>query len=172
VTETPKERVKVFDFGIARVEWEEMRITNIGAPLGTPGYMSPEQESGEEVDARSDIFAAGAVIYECFCGQPPAASPADMWKPAMRSRLVPSLRGSEPEYPADSGVHEASRPAPPAPEPSPVDVPAEWRALVERALARRAADRFQDARSLLGAIRRLESASAGVSQPNTGSDKS
>ncbi|MBI2391818.1 MAG: protein kinase [Deltaproteobacteria bacterium] len=48
---TPKDptapRVKIFDFGIARVEWAETRITNIGVPLGTPGYMAPEQETGE-----------------------------------------------------------------------------------------------------------------------------
>src|SRR5205085_35338 len=42
-------RVKVFDFGIARVEWAETRITNIGVPLGTPGYMPPEQEAGETI---------------------------------------------------------------------------------------------------------------------------
>ena len=64
-------RVKIFDFGIARVEWAETRITNIGVPLGTPGYMPPEQENGETVDIRSDIFALGASIYECLTGNPP-----------------------------------------------------------------------------------------------------
>src|SRR5690606_7747000 len=68
VDEDEKEIVKVFDFGIARVEWEEMRITNMGAPLGTPGYMSPEQESGGDIDARSDIYAVGAILYECLMG--------------------------------------------------------------------------------------------------------
>ncbi len=66
------ERVKLLDFGIARVEWEETRITNTGGPLGTPGYMSPEQEAGQgEVDGRSDLFALGAMLYECLVGEPP-----------------------------------------------------------------------------------------------------
>ena len=64
-------QVKLLDFGIARVEWAETRLTNMGAPFGTPGYMSPEQEQGGDIDARSDLYAFGAVIYECFAGVPP-----------------------------------------------------------------------------------------------------
>jgi serine/threonine-protein kinase len=152
-----KERVKVFDFGIARVEWEEMRITTIGAPLGTPGYMSPEQESGEEIDARSDIYAAGAIIYECLVGQPPAPAPAEMWKYSVRRGSL-QMRMQE-DGSVDSGVHEAARPPSAASLDAiapPVDAPPELRALVERALAKRPADRYQDARALLAAIRALE----------------
>src|SRR6202043_357705 len=66
------ERAKLLDFGIARVEWEETRITNTGGPLGTPGYMSPEQEVGNgEIDGRSDIFSLGAMLFECLVGEPP-----------------------------------------------------------------------------------------------------
>src|SRR5258708_13086062 len=66
------ERLKVLDFGIARVEWEETRITNTGGPLGTPGYMSPEQETGSvEIDGRSDIFSLGALLFEGLVGDPP-----------------------------------------------------------------------------------------------------
>jgi serine/threonine-protein kinase len=175
--ESGREIVKVFDFGIARVEWEEMRITNMGAPLGTPGYMSPEQECGGEVDARSDVYALGAVIYECLVGEPPPPSAEDMWKPGSRSpssfamRLPPVAR-------ADSGVQPASRRMPSAapapldapPEPGPVDAPPEWRALVERALAKRPDDRWQDARALLAALRALEPA-ASDHREGTGSDK-
>ncbi|MCW5833432.1 MAG: serine/threonine protein kinase [Labilithrix sp.] len=152
-----KERVKVFDFGIARVEWEEMRITNMGAPLGTPGYMSPEQESGLEIDHRSDIYAAGAVLYECLVGEPPPVSDADMWRPGTRPpssfamRLDAALR-------TDSGVQPASRrmpsvaPAAPSaaderpPAAEAVDAPPAWRAVIERVL-KRPEDRFQDARA-------------------------
>jgi eukaryotic-like serine/threonine-protein kinase len=73
------ERVKLIDFGIARVEWEETRITNMGAPLGTPGYMSPEQEMGGVIDARSDLFAVGAVLYECLVGEPPPPTPSGLF---------------------------------------------------------------------------------------------
>jgi serine/threonine-protein kinase len=154
------ERAKILDFGIARVEWEEMRITNMGAPLGTPGYMSPEQESGGEVDARSDLYAIGAVLYECFVGEPPPPSlaPADMWTPGKRPPPSIGLR-LPPDAPregdAASGVHPASRRMPSA-APAPVDLPVvspEWRALIERALAKRPEDRWEDARSLVAAIR-------------------
>jgi serine/threonine protein kinase len=176
----PAEVVKVFDFGIARVEWEEMRITNMGAPLGTPGYMSPEQESGAEIDARSDVYAVGAILYECFVGEPPPLAATDMWKFGTRP---PSSFGMRLGASADSGVQPASRrmpsaapaaaaeeqdaeampgtpPPPPPPTalaaPSLVDVPAEWRAVIERAIAKRADDRFQDARALLRALRALD----------------
>jgi serine/threonine-protein kinase len=165
------ERVKVFDFGIARVEWEEMRITNMGAPLGTPGYMSPEQESGLEIDHRSDIYAAGAVLYECLVGEPPPLSPGDMWKPGTRPPSSFAMRLAESAarggMRADSGVQPASRRMPSvaptaleAAEPGPLDAPPPFRALIERALAKRADDRFQDARSLLAAIRALDTAPA------------
>jgi serine/threonine-protein kinase len=169
-----RERVKVFDFGIARVEWEEMRITNIGAPLGTPGYMSPEQETGGEIDGRSDLYAAGAVFYECLVGEPPPINIGDMWTPGTRPPSSYAIRlAEEGTMRADSGVQPASRRMPSAapaaaPEaPGPVDAPPEWRALIERALAKNAAERFQDARSLLTAIRALEPAE----KSSTGSDK-
>ena len=172
------ERVKVFDFGIARVEWEEMRITNIGAPMGTPGYMSPEQETGGEVDGRSDVYAAGAVLYECLVGEPPPISASDMWTPGTRPPSSYAIRLAEEgsSMRADSGVQPASRRMPSAapaaaPEaPGPVDAPPEWRALIERALAKNAAERFQDARALLAAIRALDPA-ADSERSVTGSDK-
>jgi serine/threonine protein kinase len=159
-------RAKILDFGIARVEWEEMRITNMGAPLGTPGYMSPEQESGGEVDARSDVYAIGAVLYECLVGEPPPATPSDMWTAGRRPPPSVGLRlplDAEDDArvraaSADSGVHPASRRLPsvaPAPLETPIDVPEAWRVIIERALAKKPEDRFQDARSLLGALRGL-----------------
>jgi len=162
------ERAKILDFGIARVEWEEMRITNMGAPLGTPGYMSPEQESGGEVDARSDVYAIGAVLYECLVGEPPPPTPSDMWTPGKRPPTSVGLRlPLDPEddarlreASADSGVHPASRRMPsaaPIALDAPVDVPDAWRVIIERALAKKPEERFQDARSLLGAIRGLRS---------------
>jgi hypothetical protein len=142
------ERVKLLDFGIARVEWEETRITNMGAPLGTPGYMSPEQETGGEVDARSDIFALGAVLYECLVGEPPPPTPSGLW----RSGAVTD------NGPADSGVHKAGKLIPPA-----------WKVVIGRAMAPAPGDRFQDARSFAHALRGLRDEIVGESAPGTSS---
>jgi tRNA A-37 threonylcarbamoyl transferase component Bud32 len=129
------ERVKLLDFGIARVEWEETRITQSGGPVGTPGYMSPEQESGSpEVDGRSDIFALGAMLYECLVGEPPPSlTPSELIGLAKRSsdRL-------------DSGTQRAAQ-----------LVPAGWRVIIDKAMAVQPSDRFSDARELAQALRAL-----------------
>jgi len=65
-------QVKVLDFGIARRMFEAKRITLAGSTLGTPMYMSPEQARGSPtIDARSDIFSLGCVLFECATGKPP-----------------------------------------------------------------------------------------------------
>jgi len=135
------ERVKLLDFGIARVEWEETRITNTGGPLGTPGYMSPEQEAGSgEVDARSDLFAFGALLFECLVGEPPP--------PQTPSGLV-RMGGSGTR--PDSGTQKAAAFVPPA-----------WRAVIDKAMALHPRDRYQDARSLALALRGLQGNGAKV----------
>ena len=64
--------IKVTDFGIARMESSELTDqTRIGTVLGTPNYMSPEQAMGQKVDARSDLFSAGVVLYELLTGKRP-----------------------------------------------------------------------------------------------------
>jgi serine/threonine-protein kinase len=121
------ERVKLLDFGIARVEWEETRITNTGGPLGTPGYMSPEQETGHgEVDGRSDLFALGAVLFECLVGEPPPPrSPSGM----VRAGETAAIR-------FDSGTQKTAG-----------LVPAAWRAIIEKAMQLNPSERYPDARS-------------------------
>lgn len=66
---TPDGRVKVTDFGISRIGGSS--LTQTGAMIGTPNYMSPEQGRGEEVDARSDLFSTAAVFYELLTGARP-----------------------------------------------------------------------------------------------------
>jgi predicted Ser/Thr protein kinase len=64
-------RVKIVDFGIASVDGPGSGLTRTGVILGTPGYMAPEQLSGQAADARSDVFALGVLLYEMIGGRPP-----------------------------------------------------------------------------------------------------
>jgi serine/threonine protein kinase len=72
---TPDGRVKVVDFGIAKAVLDERNhgedLTQAGAILGTAKYLAPEQVEGDTVDARTDIYSLGVVLYEMACGQPP-----------------------------------------------------------------------------------------------------
>ncbi len=64
--------VKLLDFGVAKLQTSEGTVTRTGAMLGTPAYMSPEQARGEAtIDARSDIYALGVILYELLCGRTP-----------------------------------------------------------------------------------------------------
>ena len=67
--------VKVLDFGLARTSDPDLaasldELTHTGMVLGTPRYMAPEQVTGEALDARSDLFAAGAILFEMLAGRP------------------------------------------------------------------------------------------------------
>jgi serine/threonine protein kinase len=77
---TPSGQVKVLDFGLAKIfqlglaamreAKTQLRLTEAGTTLGTVRYMSPEQASGLPVDARSDLFSLGTLLYECLAGRP------------------------------------------------------------------------------------------------------
>jgi len=124
--------VKVLDFGIARVEWAETRLTNANAPLGTPGYMSPEQEQGQEIDQRSDLYSVGGVLYECLTGFAPPLKSSDLWA------------RSENDSESESGVQRALRVIPP-----------DFFVVIEKAMAPLARDRYGDARALRDALLEL-----------------
>jgi serine/threonine-protein kinase len=148
------ERVKLLDFGIARVEWEETRITNTGGPLGTPGYMSPEQETGSgDIDARSDLFAFGALLYECLVGEPPAPrSPSGLVRTGTGGEGAPNSSPAAPAAPPrvralaavrfDSGTQKSA-----------ALVPAVWRTIIEKAMALQPSQRYADAREMAQALR-------------------
>jgi serine/threonine-protein kinase len=63
--------VKVMDFGIARALADSHSVTQTAAVIGTAQYLSPEQARGESVDARSDVYSLGCVLYEILTGEPP-----------------------------------------------------------------------------------------------------
>ena len=136
---TPNERVKVLDFGVAkRVEWAgepgddaaTLTYTARGAVVGTPAYMAPEQVGGGAADARTDIHGAGCVLYQMLTGEAPfgTGSPSEV----MRRVIV----------------------APPTSlKTLRAETPAALAEVVEKALAKDPADRFQTAEELAEALR-------------------
>jgi eukaryotic-like serine/threonine-protein kinase len=108
----------VADFGIARALGGDTgdRLTGTGVAIGTPGYMSPEQSSGEhQLDARSDLYSLASVCYEMLVGEPPFTGPTAQAVIARRlSQPPPSLRttrASIPE-PLDAAIRRALAPVP------------------------------------------------------------
>jgi eukaryotic-like serine/threonine-protein kinase len=65
------DRVRISDFGLARVTLDNMELTSRDLTVGTPAYMAPEQVAGEDVDARTDLFALGCVMYAMLTGHSP-----------------------------------------------------------------------------------------------------
>ena len=91
--------VKITDFGLAKLVTSEM--TQEGIVLGTPNYMSPEQALGDEVDGRSDVFSAGAVLYELLTGHKPFeadSTPSVLYQVVHRE--APPVRRWAPHVPA------------------------------------------------------------------------
>jgi CheY-like chemotaxis protein len=118
--------LKVMDFGVARLAERSTSVTEAGLVIGTPAYMPPEQLMGEKVDARSDLFAAGVVLYECLTGRPP-------FEGSTVVSLVAKLLSQEPQPPA------ALNP----------EVPPALSALVVQLLAKKPEDRVQSAAELV-----------------------
>jgi Tol biopolymer transport system component/serine/threonine protein kinase len=91
----PDGLVKVVDFGLARVggagQESAMEASQAGALIGTPRYMSPEQARGQRLDARTDIFSLGAVLYEVTTGEPafPGATTAEVFAALLGSVSCP-----------------------------------------------------------------------------------
>src|SRR5262249_3288962 len=128
---------KLLDFGLAKsmalsgaARAATGELTHSGLVIGTPQYMSPEQLQGAALDARSDIFSMGAMLFEMLSGHAPFSG-----------RTIPEL--------FHRIVFE---------QPAPLSQPASVHTLVSRALAKRPADRFQSARTMAGQLRALGSA--------------
>jgi serine/threonine-protein kinase len=129
--------LKVADFGIARID--SSNLTQVGAIMGTPGYMSPEQYSGAAADWRADVFAAGVVMYQLLTGERPFTGSAE----SIAYRICH-------EAPTLPSVAQPARCGP------------QFDAVVMMALAKKAEERFQDAAAFRSAL--LE-AHAGPANP-------
>jgi len=114
--------VKLLDFGLARPSASEAapslvsstELTRAGMIVGTPGYMAPEQVRGEPLDARSDLFAAGAILFEMLAGRPAFAgeSAIEILNATLHEQ-PPALTGSPAVAAADRVIRRAlaKRPA-------------------------------------------------------------
>ncbi|MCX5747332.1 MAG: serine/threonine-protein kinase, partial [Proteobacteria bacterium] len=144
------DRVKVLDFGIAKLAQKDddgtaktmegvgiggagPAHTGTGMVVGTPGYMAPEQLGGADVDARTDIFALGVVLYEMLAGRRPFAS--------------------------ESGIEESYAILKQTPRDLPTNVPVAVARVVRRCLEKKPAARFQSASDLAFALEATEGAS-------------
>lgn len=100
---TPQGTVKVMDFGIARaVSDSAATMTSTAAVIGTAQYLSPEQARGESVDARSDVYSLGCLLYELVTGAPPFTGDSPVSVAYQHVREDPRLPSSvNPAIPAD-----------------------------------------------------------------------
>jgi serine/threonine protein kinase len=122
------DRVKLIDFGIARADLHAgMTATNM--VIGTPEYMAPEQVKGGAVDARTDIYALGAVLYHALTGRPP-------------------FRG---DSPIAVGLAHVQEPLTPPRQLRP-DLPAQWDSVITRALEKTPAARFTSVQAVQAAL--------------------
>jgi protein kinase-like protein len=89
------EQAKLVDFGIAKTFDEATQLTSLGGALGTPYYMSPEQIEGRAVDARTDLYALGIILYEMLAGEvpfPDQSTPAVLVKQLKERPIPPSVK--------------------------------------------------------------------------------
>jgi len=100
---TPQGSVKVMDFGIARaVSDSAATMTSTAAVIGTAQYLSPEQARGESVDARSDVYSLGCMLYELVTGAPPFTGDSPVAVAYQHVREDPKLPSSiNPEIPPE-----------------------------------------------------------------------
>ena len=97
-------RVKILDFGLARAVVENGELTQPGVIAGTPAYLSPEQAHGAPVDARSDLFSLGCVLYELCAGRPAFTGPtAAAILTAIVTKAPTPIRSLRPELPTALG---------------------------------------------------------------------
>ena len=130
----PSGFLKVMDFGIARLAnpAQGKGLTEAGTSIGTPDYMSPEQLAGGELDARSDLYAAGVVLFECVTGRVPFEAETT-W-----ALVAKHLEETPPDPRALNG-----------------DVPDTLAAVILKAMAKKPQDRYASASEMHDALARI-----------------
>ncbi len=137
---TPRGQAKILDFGLAKLLTDKERavaseadeLTRLGAPLGTPNYMSPEQARGERVDHRSDIYSFGVVIYEMTTGRLPfkGQTNVDLMHAVLHASYKPAKEMND-------------------------KLPVELSDMIDRAMARKLHERYQTMQQMLEDLQRL-----------------
>jgi serine/threonine protein kinase/Tol biopolymer transport system component len=135
-----KNQIKVMDFGLAKLKGT-LKLTRTSSTVGTLAYMAPEQIQGEEVDARSDIFSFGVVLFEMVTGKLPFRGEHEA---AMMYSIVNEEAESVQKYKPD--------------------IAPEFIHILNRALEKDPADRYQTAQDMLIDLRRLQKQSTKVSR--------
>ncbi len=131
---TPEGRLLLGDFGLVKIITEGqsamVRLTGVGAPVGTPDYMAPEQVIGDDVDARADLYSLGILLFQMVTGTTPFRGQTPMQIAAQHLRLPP---------------------------PSPLilrpDLPIRAEQVIQRAMAKKPADRYLRANDFANAFR-------------------
>ncbi len=126
--------VKVLDFGIAAAP-RAQRLTQPGEVLGTPYYMAPEQWAGGDVDARTDVYALGTMVYEMLTGRPPFDGTPTVLCTKHLTEDAPLPTGAIPNLPAGAAFDE----------------------LVARSMAKEPSDRLPSMNDVLGLLGRIMS---------------
>ena len=135
-----KNQIKVMDFGLAKLKGS-LKLTRTSSTVGTLAYMAPEQIQGGEVDARSDIFSFGVLLFEMLTGHFP-------FRGEHEAAIVYSIVNEDPESVLKS------RP----------ECSAEFDRIINRALEKDPADRYQHADDMVSELRRAQKQSARVSR--------
>src|SRR4030095_4296939 len=146
---TPRGQVKILDFGLAKIIRDESdsrtgatesRLTDTGEVVGTVGYMSPEQLRDLPIDARSDIFSLGVLLYECATGK-------SAFVGSTKIQISLQVIEVDPKRPSECSGN----------------IPGELDEVILKAIAKNVEARYQSANALLADLQKLEAILQGSS---------